>query len=330
MSRTTRTKVETPVTCECLGVTELVKGIKTQLEACYKIILEQNSKINDMQKEIKELKENKLTEPECVQSTYAEVVGKQDHVLVVKPRHEKETNEIKGDLKNNINPADLQVGLHIDRNTRNGGVILKCTNVEALNTVKENIKMKMGDEYEIQVPKKLNPKIVITGIEEDELKNEAEVKELTNKIVKQNRMPQNANFRFEVIRKTRTRKGRFNLIAEVDSETFRYLMNRENQVLYVGWNNCNIYEHFSVRRCFKCGGYNHQAKDCREKITCVMCAGEHKSDVCESESKKCINCVRANQKLNLNLDIQHAAIDRQCECYLKIVESIKKKTAYNE
>ena len=335
MSRAARSKVETPVACECVGITELVKDIKKKLEACYEIIFEQNSKINELQKEIKELKDNstKPTEPETTpaQVTYAEIVGKQDHVLVVRPKNEKkESNEVKEDLKSNINPAELQVGLLMDRNTRNGGVILKCTNKEALNTVKNNIRTKMGDEYEIQVPKKLNPRFLITGIDEEELKNGSEVKELTHKIIKQNRIPQGDNFRFEGIRKTRTRRGRFNLIVEVDSETFKYIISKEDQALNIGWNNCNIYEHFSVRRCFKCGGYNHEAKDCKEKVTCVMCAEEHKSEVCRSESKKCINCVRANQKLNLNLDIQHAAIDRKCECYLRIVESIKKKTAYEE
>lgn len=330
MSPATRSKVETPVACECVGITDLIKDIKMKLETCYEIILEQSFKMSEMQKEITVLKENKQTESACVQSTYAEIVSKQDHVLVVKPRQEKEMNKVKEDLRSNIDPVDLQVGLNIDRNTRNGGIILKCTNSEALNTVKNNIKTKMGEEYEIQVPKKLNPRIIVTGIDEEELQNEAEVKELSKKIIKQNRIPQGVNFRFEGIRKTKTRKGRFNLIVDVDPGTFNYLMNRD-QILYIGWNNCNIYEYFSVRRCFKCGGYNHEAKDCKEKITCVLCAGEHTSDICRSGNKKCVNCtICANQKLNLNLDVQHAAIDRKCECYLRIVESIKKKTAYNE
>lgn len=329
MARSTRAKLETPIPCECTGLTEGIKEINSKLDACYKIILEQNSKIDRLENEIKELKD-KPAVSECIQPTYAEILRKQEHVLVVKPRHEKEVSKVKEDIRSNINPADLQVGLNIDRNTRNGGVILKCSDAEALDTIKNDIKTRMGEDYEIQVPKKLNPRLIIMGIAEDELKNDEDDKELTQKIIRQNRMPQEDNFKFQSIHKTKIRKGRFNLIVEVDPATFRYVINKEDQVLHVGWNNCKIYEHFSIRRCFKCGGYNHEVKDCKEKTACVLCAEEHTSNVCRNENKKCVNCVRVNQKLNLNLDVHHAAVDRECECYQKIVKSIKSKIAYKE
>ena len=172
--------------------------------------------------------------------------------------------------------------------------------------------------------------VIIVGVGEEELNAKRE--HLLKKIIKQNKIPQEHNNKFELVYTTKVRRGSFNVIIETDPKTFNFLISKEEKVneVHVGWRNCKIYEHMRIRRCFKCGGYNHFSRDCKEKISCVSCSGEHESRECRSNFKKCINCIRANEKYNLNLDINHAAIDRECKCYLKIVETLKTKTKYEQ
>ena len=50
-----------------------------------------------------------------------------------------------------------------------------------------------------------------------------------------------------------------------------------------------------VTQCYKCQGFNHIAKDCKNAQKCVRCAGSHKSVECPDKNKdslkqKCSNC----------------------------------------
>ena len=50
-----------------------------------------------------------------------------------------------------------------------------------------------------------------------------------------------------------------------------------------------------VTQCYKCQGFNHIAKDCKNDQKCVRCAGAHKSTECPDKNKetlkiKCSNC----------------------------------------
>ena len=82
------------------------------------------------------------------------------------------------------------------------------------------------------------------------------------------------------------------------------------------------------KRCFKCWGFNHNAKDCTHKITCPKCNGEHRFEDCHSEKSECVNCLVTIQKLNLDIDPCHDARDINCPVYLKRVEREREKVAY--
>ena len=62
-----------------------------------------------------------------------------------------------------------------------------------------------------------------------------------------------------------------------------------------------------VTQCYKCQGFNHIAKDCKNNQKCVRCAGAHKSTDCPDKNKdtlkiKCSNC-HGN----------HVASSRECQ-----------------
>lgn len=60
-------------------------------------------------------------------------------------------------------------------------------------------------------------------------------------------------------------KQRFSVIIEIDCKSFNLVMNRKDRTLNIGWAKCAVYEHLNIRRCFKCYGFNHIAKECSNK-----------------------------------------------------------------
>ncbi|KAG5872472.1 hypothetical protein JTB14_010609 [Gonioctena quinquepunctata] len=149
---------------------EILKDIKNKLDCCFEIISNQISKIEQLQIEVHNLKKNLTTAvstKEIAQKSYADAIKNKknnNHILVVKRKYVKDSKLVTEDLKQNIDPALSQIGLDLEINARHGGVIVKCSNSEALTAVKDNIKNGIGDRYEIQEPKRLVPRLIITGL----------------------------------------------------------------------------------------------------------------------------------------------------------------------
>lgn len=327
--QTSRSTRSNPVTSEMGNLYEIIHEMKNKLECCYEIIKMQNGKIDEILNEMDNLKHNSQisnqSNENVAKKSFADATKQQSHVLIVKPKDKRNNDSVKDDLKQNINPTDLQIGL-LQKNVKSGAVLVKCSNFEAVSSVKNDIQIKMGDRYEVQESRKFTPRIIITGITEDG--QNIEPKNLLNNIVQQNKLLRHENFRFDYVFCTKIRNGKFNMVVEADPITFKLLMEKDIPELYIGWNICKFYEHFSIKRCYNCWGFNHEAKICKEKAACVTCAGNHQSDKCKSESKNCINCIRANNQLNLNLDTNHAATDRSCKCFQRIVNAVQKRVDY--
>lgn len=69
----------------------------------------------------------------------------------------------------------------------------------------------------------------------------------------------------------------------------------------------------------------------REKEICPKCAGDHRSNRCESDEEICINCKYASETLKIpNIDYNHTAFNRNCEAYKRIYGQIQQKVNYPE
>lgn len=56
------------------------------------------------------------------------------------------------------------------------------------------------------------------------------------------------------------------IIVEIDEETHNLILKKEK--LNLGWKKCPVFNHYSVKRCFKCWGFYHIAKNCmRNKMS---------------------------------------------------------------
>lgn len=91
---------------------------------------------------------------------------------------------------------------------------------------------------------------------------------------------------------------------------------------------CYVREYFKVRRCFNCQGYNHKASDCKNKLACIKCGGEHDVMNCNSSEKKCTNCTKLNASLGMDNDCSHSANDKECSVFNRQIKVRKEKTEY--
>ena len=72
-----------------------------------------------------------------------------------------------------------------------------------------------------------------------------------------------------------------------------------------------------VTQCYQCQGFNHVAKDCKNQVKCLRCAGSHKSADCPNKNRdnlvvKCTNCKG-----------DHASVSKDCP---KFKEQLKIQT----
>lgn len=78
-------------------------------------------------------------------------------------------------------------------------------------------------------------------------------------------------------------------------------------------------------RCYKFWGYSHYAIECKNETSCKRCPGNHKYIEYPNNFKKCINCTKMAEKLNLAVACEHEATDIECQSYKRMVDKLKKK-----
>lgn len=261
--------------------------------------------------------------------SYSAALTRSSEVLVVKPKKTSQTSSVtKQTVEEKINPSALGVGIAKMRYVREGGVAISCRKQKDIECISDNIKQKLGEEYEVKIPKKKNPKVKIFNIEKKLL---ADYEELIEKIVIQNTittpLPQRV---MKIVDRYEDKNGRTNVIMEVDSSTYGEIAKRE--VLYIGWRTCRYVNHVNIIQCYGCWKFGHMAKDCKRKGSiCPKCAGEHKIDECQSTEEVCINCKNASEILKIpNIDYRHKAFNRNCEAYRRIYGQLEQRVNYPE
>lgn len=71
-----------------------------------------------------------------------------------------------------------------------------------------------------------------------------------------------------------------------------------------------------IHRCFKCNGYNHSAKFCKNEFSCPRCGENHEVKDCQSRDLRCVNCFNHFNSGESNINFVHAAWDIQnCPSY---------------
>jgi hypothetical protein len=108
----------------------------------------------------------------------------------------------------------------------------------------------------------------------------------------------------------KTRKGRNNIVMEVDPQTRLQILQTK---LKIWWEICNVADYIVLTRCYKCSRYNHKHYECKGEETCPLCAGKHKMKECATSTNehKCINCIYYNRYSKKEwINVNHSALSK--------------------
>lgn len=171
----------------------------------------------------------------------------------------------------------------------NGAVVIECNNDSERDILQPNLKSKLGNGYQITMPKLKRPIFKITVMDQDE--EGSEEGKILSAIVNQNDLSNYKDSESMKIIYKKFNKKYHNVTISVESEPaiFNEVIRRGR--LNIGWKRCKIIEDVYIKRCYKCWGFNHMARDCKEDQRCGMCAEGHDRKDCKAKRKKCINCV---------------------------------------
>lgn len=309
---------------EKLEISDVVQNIEKKANEMYektaRCLEEINMSNKKLHEEIIELKAGKTQSG--AKQTYADIASK--NLLIIKPKEiPKNITEsvinVKQDLLDKVNPAEIGIGVQMKKSTKNGGVVIQCGNEVSLAKAQNVIKENLGERYEIKKPIPYKNRIKILGIHENEhdINNEM----LIQKIVKQNDL-QNEEAEIRIIYKSKISDKKFSMVIEVSSYIYKCLMKQEK--IYLGWNRCKIIEDVGIVRCYKCCGYGHMQSKCtKEEIVCPICAGNHNLADCKSDKAKCINCCLSNEKYKLKLDTEHRVFSKDCPTLRRITQMLR-------
>lgn len=283
-----------------------MEQLKTTIEEQmneFKTLISSNTLLNK-EHEIKE-KKNK---------SFAEVVGE---VVLIKPKTKQESKKTKDILRKAIDPGQLEVGITQIKDTKDGGVLIKCRNKEEIEKIKTAAEKKLKKDYQIKIPEKKLPKIKIVDIEENISKEK-----LVN-FIKTNSFLNHEDIYLDVkvIKKMRTK---YQAIVECDPLSLQLITAKDR--ICINFTMCRVFEYVSVFRCYKCANFDHKADDCTYEVKCLKCAKtDHKTEDCVSRNLTCIACVTSNEMLNLDLKTNHSVFDANCPSLVRKIEMEKRK-----
>lgn len=264
---------------------------------------------------------------EGVHGSYSDIVKKKkENIIIIKPKVQQESETTKKIIKEKIDIKNMPMGITKVRKGREGTVILGCETGEEINKLKDVMQSKLGENYNVTESRQRKTKIKIININEEEMELDGD--ELLDTIKRQNSMDES---RISIVKKISKRKNTDDsqprsksgaIIIEVDEITHDLMLKKEK--LNIGWRKCPVFDHVSIKRCFKCWGFYHIAKNCTRDETCHKCAGTHKASECRKKENKCVNCMIKIKTYNLKIKDDHDALDPECPTYKRAVEEEKR------
>lgn len=248
-----------------------LKNLTIKMNSILEIVTSLSDKIDALQNN-SYVPEVKPPEPRKI---IAEIIKENtvlNPIVVLRPKDKNQLVKITTEeIQKVINPSTSKI-TNMKITASGGNVIIACKDKESIEKCSEEMKTKLGEKYNINIPTKRNVQIQIMG-----LVNQLEEKDLTEKIELQNHVL-HANSKITLVNIKKNKKGRIEALIESDEITHNNIM--EKEILAIGWRECRVYENVPMSRCFNCQRYSHVAKYCEQPLRCGVCAGWHDSNAC--------------------------------------------------
>lgn len=228
--------------------------------------------------------------------------------IIVKPKTDVAKGNILQLVQNEISKNKKAKILNIKK-MKNENVIIKCINKQNSEEITSILE---SDMLTVSPVDKRNPQIKIidvkTELDMERLKMD---NTLIDDIIGRNGLEAND---FKIVHLFKQRNNKKSIIAEVTPNAYMKIMKFKS--IFIGYENCRVFDDFNDRICKKCCGYGHSLRKCprkEEKVNiCSKCAIAHEGSTCTATIPTCINCVNANKYLKKKREEHHGAKDKQC------------------
>ena len=274
---------------------ELIKELQEKNELLKELLIK--NKENIPKKSFSEVVNSIKPKPKRVPKIFVKKIDKKSEVNIKQCITKCITNETKIQAKQ----------IHVKENK---DIIISCMDIESVKVTENLLKEQLGSVCEIKTEELNNPKIKIVGID-----NYTNMDTTTIESDINSRNFDKFATKSKVLHMYKNNSNNFStVLLEVSPELYKHIRESKNKI-FVGYQNCKVYDLINVRPCNSCGRFGHN-KNCRNDILCLKCSGKHMSDECKSETLQCNNCIFHNRKYNTNYDIKHKASDAtSCEIF---------------
>lgn len=319
--------------CVCNPIASLSETVKKMLS--YMQIIDERIKRHDDQfkyayESIELVHENMRENKNLLMDKIEKVINNSDHkqsnlvkksipMVVVQPKKSQKSVITKSELTKSIDPKSI--GISDIHNIPNGGIAIDCKTRDETTKLKDEAYTKMGDKYTVKITESNTVKVKLIGMS-DKLSED----EMLKTMREQNEFLMNSEIKIKTIFENKKHND-FGAILEMDNESYNKILTGEK--IKIGWCRCRVFECVDVRRCYKCCGYNHRSSQCKNRLSCLKCGGEHLMKDCSARNYVCVNCKIAVEKLNVKLDIFHPAYSFACPVYKRKIQIEKKKMKFN-
>ncbi|KAF8784234.1 putative 50 kDa protein in type I like protein [Argiope bruennichi] len=268
--------------------------------------------------EIADFPENHTNTPSLQpnKSTYAAIMRKpapkKPQALLIYP---SESSRGPGEIKELLRKEVAHPGIKIKdvRNIKNG-VAIVCENSEDVTRLESTIKnsASLKDTIQSKQPAKRHPSIILYNLPE-----EISIDEINEALRSRAGISDDLKLRFKL---TGRQPGTAHWVMEAPSDSFHKI--KKLGKIPINWSMYQVREFFHIKRCNKCQGFRHLAKDCpKNRPVCGSCAGNHETRRCRSPQVVCINCAMHNQLHGTRNHPQTPRGASQIRAYLKFGHS---------
>ena len=233
-----------------------------------------------------------------------------------------------GDSQKNIETQNIVEKIVVDNDItlaeshkrKDGDLVLVCKSEEERNELKNLVEI-ANMEIQMNAPKSKQASITLVGLSRAFNKDELMNMILRNEFIKtfsiKNKIED--HIKIHVIKPLRNKPTVYQAFASV-SPILREGIREHQDKIIIGLIACKVYDRKQTRRCNNCQLYGHFAKNCPTSTTpvCGKCSENHRTDQCNQEERKCINCVRNNHN-----ELNHPVFYHKCPVLVDHIKELQ-------
>lgn len=245
-------------------------------------------------------------------------VSNRHEVIIIKPEKEETDERTNEDIKTQVleELKDVKNKLKIRRvrQLRKKGILMEVDSMQDIEIIKKaSLETKC---LKAEEPRKILPSLIIYEVEK-----EYKAEDIKNDLIEKNfemfdkKELESIKEKVTLKHSFKTKSNNVNWIVQLPGIYLERLIDRGR--IYLQWRTYRIKEYLNITRCFKCHGFGHISKVCRNpEQLCETCGDKnHVKKDCKKKDFQCINCTRNRRK-----ELNHSVRSIECPEYKKQVE----------